>query len=107
MIVKNGYSIILGNTQHGVIVRNPKRKIINNGPTPPEPDNSDIACLNLAAGLYKKKYEGYFNDVNEFFDSTLVSAISIGDIGKSYQILDIGKSTQQDWYSWGFVESTQ
>jgi hypothetical protein len=114
MIVKNGYSIILGNTQHGVIVRNPKRKkIISNVPPtptptpPPEPDNSDVACLNLAAGLYKKKYEGYFYDNDDFFDSTLVSAISIGDIGKSYQILDIGTTTQQDWYSWGFVESPQ
>jgi hypothetical protein len=112
MIVKNRNSIALGkgqnNNQGRSIVSNPKRKkIINNEPPPPEPDVSDVGCLNLTAGLYKKKYEGYFNDINEFFDTKLVNAISNADIGKSYQILDIGTSTQQDWYNWGFIESPQ
>jgi hypothetical protein len=62
----------------------------------------------LEPGLYKKKYEGYFYDNDDFFNSRLVSTISNGlDIGQSYQILDIGTTTQQDWYNWGFVESPQ
>jgi len=127
MIVKNGYSISFGdnrrgvylsNTSRGNTLNNPKKKkTINNqssssssssSSAPPEPDNSDVACLNLTAGLYKKKYEGYFYDNDDFFNSRLVSTISNGlDIGQSYQILDIGTTTQQDWYNWGFVESPQ
>ena len=116
MLVKNRKSIALGksNNQRSTAVNNIRRT--NNTTTttstttttpPPTPENSNVACLNLAAGLYKKKYEGYFNDINEFFDNRLVSAISNADIGKSYQILDIGTSTQQDWYNWGFIESPQ
>jgi len=115
MIVKNGYSINLGSIRRkSAQVNNPKRRKITNNQSsssssaPPEPDNSDVACLNLAAGLYKKKYEGYFYDNDDFFNSRLVSTISNGlDIGQSYQILDIGTTTQQDWYNWGFVESPQ
>lgn len=127
MIVKNGYSISFGDSRRGVHLSNTsrgntlnspkKKKTINNqssssssssSSAPPEPDNSDITCLNLTAGLYKKKYEGYFYDNDDFFNSRLVSTISNGlDIGQSYQILDIGTTTQQDWYNWGFVESPQ
>lgn len=80
---------------------------IPSGPVPPEPDSSDVACLTLAAGLYKKKYEGYFADDNAFFDSKLVSAINMGDVNKPYQILDIGTSVQQDWFDWGLIPAPQ
>jgi hypothetical protein len=107
MIVKNRNSIVLGksqrNNQGRNIVTNPKRKI-NSTPTPPPPtpEDSNVGCLNLAAGLYKKKYEGYFDDVNEFFDTKLVNQISFVDSGKTYRIINAGTATDQDWYSWGF-----
>jgi hypothetical protein len=112
MIVKNRNSIVLGksqrNNQGRNIVNNPKRKIDNIPiPPPPTPEDIDTACLNLAPGLYKKKYEGYFYENDDFFNSKLVGQISFADAGKMYRITDAGTATDQDWYSWGFFPQTE
>jgi len=115
MIVKNRNSIVLSkkNNQRSAVVNNARRRI-NNGTTttttttpPPTPEDSDVLCLNLAPGLYKKKYEGYFYDNDDFFNSKLVGQISFADIGKTYRITDAGTATDQDWYSWGFFPQTE
>lgn len=108
MIVKNPYSIAFGSTRRGVIVKNPKRKIIDNGPPPPpEPENSNVACLTLEAGLYKKKYEGYFYENDDFFNTRLVSAFNNQEQVANYRISDLGTATEQDWMSWGFIPQGQ
>jgi len=106
MIVKNKYSINLGSIRRkSAQVNNPKRKTIASGP--PEPDDSDVACLNLAAGLYKKKYEGYFDDNDDFFNTRLVSAFANDYQIANYRISDIGTSIDTDWYNWGFYPEPQ
>lgn len=114
MLVKNRKSIALGksNNQRSTAVNNIRRA--NNTTTttstttpPPTPENSNVACLNLAAGLYKKKYEGYFNDVNEFFDSKLLNQLNFFNQGTSYQITNVGTATEQDWMNWGFAPQSQ
>jgi hypothetical protein len=108
MIVKNPYSTVFGNNKRGVIVKNPKRKIIGNGlPPPPEPENSNVACLTLAAGLYKKKYEGYFYENDDFFNTRLVSAFIDDYNTANYTISNVGNATEQDWYNWGFFPQPQ
>ena len=115
MIVKNRYSIVLSkkNNQRSTVVNNARRRINNATTTtttttpPPTPEDSDVLCLNLAPGLYKKKYEGYFYDNDDFFNSKLVGQISFADIGKTYQITDAGTATEQDWMSWGFIPQGQ
>jgi len=108
MIVKNPYSTAFGNNKRGVIVKNPKRKIINNGPPPPsEPENSNVACLTLAAGLYKKKYEGYFYENDDFFNTRLVSEFIDDYNTANYIISNVGSTTEQDWYNWGFFPQPQ
>jgi hypothetical protein len=105
MIVKNPYSIAFGNNKRGVIVKNPKRKIINNGP--PEPENSNVACLTLEAGLYKKKYQGYFYENDDFFNTRLVSTFNNQEEVANYRISDVGTATEQDWMNWGFIPQGQ
>jgi hypothetical protein len=115
MIVKNRNSIVLSkkNNQRSTVVNNARRRINNATTTtttttpPPIPEDSDVFCLNLAPGLYKKKYEGYFYDNDDFFNSKLVGQISFADIGKTYRITDAGTATDQDWYSWGFFPQTE
>jgi len=126
MIVKNGYSISFGdnrrgvhlsNTSRGNTLNNPKKKkTINNqssssssssSSAPPEPDNSDVACLNLAAGLYKKKYEGYFYENDDFFNTRLVSSFIDDYNTANYTISNVGSATEQNWYNWGFVPASQ
>jgi len=74
---------------------------------PPEPEDGDVGGLTLAAGLYKKKYEGYFYDQDSFFDSRLVSTFNFDGFG-TYQITNVGgATTQTDWNNWGFFEDPQ
>jgi len=113
MIVKNGYSINFGDNRHGVQLSNvsrgsslnnpKKKKTINNVPPPPEPEDSNVGCLNLAAGLYKKKYEGYFNDNDNFFNTRLVNTFAFDNSYEFFQITDVGTSTAQDWQDWNFI----
>jgi hypothetical protein len=63
--------------------------------------------LTLAAGLYKKKYEGYFNDNDNFFNTRLVSTFADEYQIGNYRISNLGTSTEQDWYNWGFSPQPQ
>jgi len=77
-------------------------------PAPPTPENSDVSTLTLAAGLYKKKYEGYFYDNDNFFDSIPISNLSFIDSGKHFQIVNIGLVTSEnDWINLGFMPMPQ
>ena len=76
-------------------------------PPPPEPENGNVQGLTLAAGLYKKKYEGYFNDNDDFFDSRSVNTLNSSNNGSGFQISDVGITTDQDWYGWGFFPYSQ
>jgi hypothetical protein len=76
-------------------------------PQPPEPDIANVANLNLAAGLYKKKYEGYFYENDDFFNSRLVSSFNNQEQVANYRISDIGTSIDTDWYNWGFFPQPQ
>jgi hypothetical protein len=113
MIVKNRNSIVLGksqrNNQGRNIVNNPRRKkTVSNVPPPPEPEDSNVGCLNLAAGLYKKKYEGYFYDNDDFFNTRLVSAFANDYQTANYQITNLGTAiTEQQWNNWGFIAQNQ
>lgn len=71
-------------------------------PPPPEPDISDVTCLTLAAGLYKKKYEGYFYDNDNFFNTRLVNTFTFDNSYEFFQITNVGTSTAQDWQDWNF-----
>lgn len=114
MLVKNRNSITLGksNNRRSVAVNNIRRT--NNTSTtttttpPPTPSNSDVACLNLAAGLYKKKYEGYFDDNDDFFNTRLVSTFVNESQTAYYRITNVGTgTTEQQWNTWGFVAYSQ
>ena len=80
-------------------------------PQPPEPEDGDVDGLTLIAGLYKKKYEGYFYDQDTFFEPKLVSWFDFDDISTDpfYQIANTGGAgvTQQDWIGWGFIPQSQ
>jgi hypothetical protein len=76
-------------------------------PAPPAPEDADVSGLTLAAGLYKKKYEGYFYDNDDFFNTRLVSSFANEYQTANYRISNVGSSTEQDWYSWGFIPMSQ
>jgi hypothetical protein len=118
MIVKNRYSIVLSkkNNQRSTVVNNTRRRINNTTATtttttttpPPTPEDSDVFCLNLAPGLYKKKYEGYFDDNDDFFNTRLVSAFANDYQTANYQITNLGTAiTEQQWNNWGFIAQNQ
>jgi Concanavalin A-like lectin/glucanases superfamily/GLEYA domain len=91
MIVKNGYSIILGNTQRGVILNNPKRKILNGGGELPPLPQSD--------GLFGTRYVGYFGDNPDWF----LTATPHGDTNQLTQIDHFSSSpdhVSESYYSW-------
>jgi hypothetical protein len=80
-------------------------------PPPPEPENGNVVGLTLSAGLYKKKYEGYFYDQDSFFNTRLVSTFDFTDSTGNdfYEITNVGGAgvTQQDWADWGFLPMSQ
>ena len=92
MIVKNGYSIILGNTQRGIILNNPRRKILNIGEELPPLPESD--------GLFGTRYVGYFGSLDGSPDNPdwFLTATPHGDTNQLTQINNFSSFT--DNYSW-------
>jgi hypothetical protein len=80
-------------------------------PPPPEPEDGNVVGLTLLPGLYKKKYEGYFNDQDSFFNIKLVSTFNLDNFTGNdfYQITNVGGAgvTQQEWSDWGFLPMPQ
>jgi len=75
---------------------------------PPEPEDSNVGGLTLAAGLYKKKYEGYFYDQDSFFNSRLVGTLDFTNEGQYFQITNVGTANnQEDWTAWGLIPQSQ
>ena len=80
----------------------------NGPPPPPEPEDEDVTGLTLLPGLYKRKYEGYFNDQDDFFDSRLVSTFANESQTANYRITNVGTgTTEQQWNNWGFIAQSQ
>lgn len=70
----------------------------NGPPPPPEPEDGDVTGLTLLPGLYKRKYEGYFNDQDSFFNDRFIDELSLMDEGSAFQITAVGTyQTQNSW----------